>query len=84
VLSPHALVIGGGLARAGHTLLEAVTRHLAPLVLTPPRVALSRLAEDAVLSGALRIALDRVWEQSADSDPSVPPAAFHPTAARPR
>jgi predicted NBD/HSP70 family sugar kinase len=83
VLSPHALVIGGGLARAGDTLLQAVTRHLGPLVLTPPRVELSKLAEDAVLSGALRIALDRVWEESADSDPSVPPA-FAPAAARPR
>jgi predicted NBD/HSP70 family sugar kinase len=81
VLSPHALVIGGGLARAGELLLEAVSRHLEPLVLTLPRVALSGLAEDAVLSGAVRVALDQVWEGSGSFDVPSPSGSARGTAA---
>lgn len=61
VLSPHAIVISGGVARAGEVLVAAIRRHLADLTLTPPRVELSELAENTVLTGALRMALDRVW-----------------------
>jgi predicted NBD/HSP70 family sugar kinase len=61
VLSPDAIVIGGGVARAGDVLLAAVRRHLAELTLTPPSVELSELAENTVLTGALRMALDHVW-----------------------
>lgn len=61
VLSPDAIVIGGGVARAGDVLLAAVRRHLSALTLTPPSVELSELAEHTVLTGALRMALDHVW-----------------------
>lgn len=63
VLSPDAVVIGGGVARAGEVLLAAVRRHLAELTLTPPRVELSALAEDTVLTGALHLALDHIWHE---------------------
>lgn len=63
VLSPDAIVIGGGVAHAGDVLLAAVRRHLAELTLTPPSVQLSALAEHTVLTGALRLALDHVWRQ---------------------
>jgi len=63
VLSPDAIVIGGGVARAGDVLLAAVRRHLTDLTLTPPSVELSDLAEHTVLTGALRLALDHVWHQ---------------------
>jgi predicted NBD/HSP70 family sugar kinase len=63
VLSPDAVVIGGGVARAGDVLLAAVRRHLDELTLTPPRVELSDLAEHTVLTGALRMALDHVWRE---------------------
>jgi predicted NBD/HSP70 family sugar kinase len=63
VLSPDAVIIGGGVARAGEVLLAAVRRHLAELTLTPPKVELSALAEDTVLTGALRLALDHVWHE---------------------
>lgn len=63
VLSPDTVIIGGGVARAGEVLLAAVRRHLAELTLTPPRVELSALAEDTVLTGALRLALDHVWHE---------------------
>ncbi|KAB2379339.1 ROK family transcriptional regulator [Actinomadura montaniterrae] len=61
VLAPDAVVIGGGVARAGSVLLTAITRHLGRLTLTPPVVEFSGLAEDTVLTGALRLALDEVW-----------------------
>ncbi|MBB4905833.1 ROK family transcriptional regulator [Actinophytocola algeriensis] len=63
VLSPHAIVISGGVARAGAVLLDAIRRHLEDLTLTPPALELSDLAEHTVLTGALRMALDRVWRQ---------------------
>ncbi|MEV1177557.1 ROK family protein, partial [Nonomuraea sp. NPDC049784] len=64
VLSPHAIVIGGGIARAGAVLLDAIARHLEDLTLTPPSVELSELAEGAVLSGAIQMALDEVWRDT--------------------
>ncbi|WUI01229.1 ROK family protein [Spirillospora sp. NBC_00431] len=63
VLDPDAVVIGGGVARAGPVLLTAITRHLAELTLNPPAVEFSGLAEDTVLTGALRLALDEVWRR---------------------
>ncbi|TDD86674.1 ROK family transcriptional regulator [Actinomadura darangshiensis] len=63
VLDPDAIVIGGGVARAGSVLLAAVNRHLADLTLNPPAVELSGLAEDTVLTGALRLALDEFWRR---------------------
>ncbi|GAA3223259.1 ROK family transcriptional regulator [Nonomuraea helvata] len=64
VLSPHAIVIGGGIARAGAVLLDAIARHLEDLTLTPPSVELSELAEGTVLTGATQMALDEVWRDT--------------------
>ncbi|TYC23381.1 ROK family protein [Micromonospora sp. MP36] len=61
VLSPHTMVISGGIARAGSVLRDAVARHLDRLTLTSLNVELSGLAEETVLTGALRMALDEVW-----------------------
>ncbi|MFI0479051.1 ROK family protein [Actinomadura sp. 9N215] len=63
VLDPDAVVIGGGVAHAGPVLLTAITRRLAELTLSPPAVEFSGLAEDTVLTGALRLALDEVWRR---------------------
>lgn len=63
VLAPDAVVIGGGVARAGSVLVTAISRHLTDLTLTPPTLGISGLAEDTVLTGALRLALDEVWHQ---------------------
>ncbi|MFE7234638.1 ROK family transcriptional regulator [Streptomyces sp. NPDC001231] len=60
VLDPDLLVIGGGLSRAGRVVLDAVTRHLRPLTLVPTPIELSRLGDDAVVMGAVRLALDDV------------------------
>ncbi|MEV6153462.1 ROK family transcriptional regulator [Nonomuraea sp. NPDC052129] len=64
VLSPHVIVIGGGIARAGAVLLDAIARHLEDLTLTPPSVELSELAEGTVLTGAIQMALDEVWRNT--------------------
>jgi predicted NBD/HSP70 family sugar kinase len=60
MLDPAEVIIGGGVSRAGPTLLTAVERHLRPRVLTWPRLALSDLGGDAVALGAVRRALDHL------------------------
>ncbi|WP_328468759.1 ROK family transcriptional regulator [Streptomyces sp. NBC_00448] len=60
-LAPGAVVIGGGVARAGPVLADAIAAHLAERVLVCPRVSLSALAEDAVVSGAIQLCTDEVW-----------------------
>ncbi|SHN29685.1 ROK family transcriptional regulator [Cryptosporangium aurantiacum] len=60
VLDPREVIIGGGLSRAGETLLAAIERHLRPRILTSPRLVLSDLGSDAVALGAVRRALDHV------------------------
>ncbi|HEX2809860.1 MAG TPA: ROK family transcriptional regulator [Kineosporiaceae bacterium] len=63
VLDPREVIIGGGVSRAGGTLLEAIERHLRPRVLAWPRLALSDLGGDAVALGAVRRALDHLEER---------------------
>lgn len=60
-LDPDTVVVGGGIARAGEGLRVAIARNLAPLVLFPPVVELSTLAENAVVTGAVQIALQEAW-----------------------
>lgn len=60
-VDPDRVVIGGGIARAGEGLRSAIARSLAPLVLFPPTVELSTLAENAVVTGAVEIALEQAW-----------------------
>lgn len=62
-LNPDSLVIGGGIARAGDQLARSIQRHLDDLTLHSPRVELSTLAQDAVVTGALRVAHDDLWER---------------------
>jgi len=60
-IDPDAVVIGGGIARAGKQLPDAIERHLKELTLTTPSVELSPLAQDSVVTGALQVALADVW-----------------------
>src|SRR5262249_4298729 len=66
VLDPEEIIIGGGVSRAGDTLLTAIERHLRPRALTWPRLALSDLGGDAVALGAVRRALDHVEDRLLD------------------
>lgn len=59
-LDPDVLVIGGGISRAGPRILDTVDGHLRRLVLTPTPLRLSALGEDAVVTGAVRHALNEV------------------------
>ncbi|GAA1374659.1 ROK family transcriptional regulator [Streptomyces beijiangensis] len=63
LLDPGRVVIGGGVTRAGDTLLEPVRRHLALHTLTPVQVSASTLGERAVAIGAVRHALDVAEER---------------------
>ena len=62
VLDPQAVIVGGGLSRAGQTLLHPLERELAELVPIPPRIVLSDLGEEAVAYGAVRLAVLNVEE----------------------
>jgi predicted NBD/HSP70 family sugar kinase len=66
VLNPEAVIIGGGVTRAGERLLEPLTRRIPELVPVPPRVLLSTLGEDAVALGAVRLAVQAVEERLFD------------------
>ncbi|MFD7713262.1 ROK family protein [Streptomyces sp. NPDC059785] len=61
-LDPELVVIGGWAAGLDG-VLEPLRKELARYCLRPPKVALSRLGEAAIATGALRLALDHVEEQ---------------------
>ena len=60
LLNPELVVIGGDLAHAGSAIIEPVRRQLESICPIPPSVAVSQLGEDAILLGAIRVALDIV------------------------
>jgi predicted NBD/HSP70 family sugar kinase len=68
VLDPELVILGGGIGRNGDLLLEPIERELRQLLPFRPRVVVSALGEDAVLRGAVAIALevtrDRVFARS--------------------
>ncbi|WP_210408272.1 ROK family transcriptional regulator [Allokutzneria sp. NRRL B-24872] len=57
-VDPELVVLGGFLADCGPALLDELAARVPGLCLTPPRLMLSELADDAVALGALRVALD--------------------------
>ncbi|WP_269857280.1 ROK family transcriptional regulator [Streptomyces sp. RPT161] len=61
-LDPELVVLGGWAAGLDG-VLEPLRDELARYCLRPPKVALSSLGEEAVATGALRLALDHVEEQ---------------------
>ncbi|MGW4564248.1 ROK family protein [Streptomyces sp. NPDC004561] len=58
VLDPDLVVLGGGVGHSVDLLLRPVHEHLRALTPLRPRIAPSRLGEDAVLLGAVATALD--------------------------
>ncbi|RSN11539.1 transcriptional regulator [Nonomuraea sp. WAC 01424] len=67
-VDPDLVVVGGGVSRSGDVLMEPLRRHLDPLCLEPPAVAISTLADQAVVLGAVRHALNHVDELLYDVD----------------
>lgn len=60
VLDPEAVIVGGGVSRAGEPLREPLERRLRRLVPVVPRVVLSTLGEESVALGAVRRAVQAV------------------------
>jgi predicted NBD/HSP70 family sugar kinase len=60
VLDPSTVIVGGGLSRAGARLLVPLEERIRRLVPVPPKVVLSRLGDEAVALGGVRLALRRV------------------------
>ncbi|MFI5608741.1 ROK family transcriptional regulator [Amycolatopsis sp. NPDC051903] len=59
LLDPELVVISGAVAAAGEALATPIRSHLATLGVAAPRVAASPLREQAVITGAVRLALER-------------------------
>jgi len=77
VLDPELVILGGGIgAGAGDVLLGPIQAHLAVVSPFAPRLAISSLGSDAVVSGAsalgLRLALDRIFDRAASVVSEVP------------
>ena len=60
LLNPELVVIGGGVAGAGDLIVPGLERRLPELTESPPRLAASELGDRAVITGAIRLALDAV------------------------
>jgi predicted NBD/HSP70 family sugar kinase len=61
MLDPELVVISGAVADHGDLFLDRIRRRLLPdLIDTPPRVAMGALGDQAVVVGAVRMALDHV------------------------
>src|SRR5665647_2066636 len=63
-----------GIASAGGWLRQAISTHLFNLTLVAAVVELSRLGQDAVLTGAVHLALDHEWERGSTSGGDTRPA----------
>ena len=59
-LDPELLIVGGGMSGVGDLLKTTLESQLATLVMFPPRVQLSTLGDEAVVTGAIRQSLDYV------------------------
>jgi predicted NBD/HSP70 family sugar kinase len=63
VLDPELVVLGGGIGRNGDLLIAPMERRLRKLLrMPPPPLVVSALGDDAVVLGALAIALARARE----------------------
>lgn len=76
-LDPEMIVVGGPLVGAGAPLVDALRRHVPPLCLSPVRIEASRLGDEAIGLGAVRLALDRIDEDLFRVDRA--PAAAEPS-----
>jgi predicted NBD/HSP70 family sugar kinase len=63
VVDPELVILGGGIGRNGDLLLEPIEHELRRLLPFRPRVVVSALGEEAVLQGAIAIALEIARER---------------------
>ncbi|MFF8444124.1 ROK family protein [Streptomyces californicus] len=71
-VDPDLVVLGGGVSRSADVLMEPLRRHLDPLCLEPPALAISGLGDQAVVTGAVRHALNHVDARLYDVDAPLP------------
>lgn len=60
LLNPELVVVGGGVAGSGDLIVPGLEERLPALTEAPPRVVASELGDHAVVTGAVRVALDAV------------------------
>jgi predicted NBD/HSP70 family sugar kinase len=60
LLNPELVVIGGGVAGAGDLIVPGLEERLPALTEAPPKLAASELGDHAVVTGAVRVALDAI------------------------
>jgi predicted NBD/HSP70 family sugar kinase len=77
-IDPELVVLGGGFSHAADLLVPRLESLLAGTCVHTPRLAASGLGDDAVVYGALRLALDTVNQRMASLDSASPliPAAI--------
>lgn len=63
IVDPELVVLGGGVGRSADLLLEPIERELRQLLPFRPKVAVSALGEDAVVQGAVAVALEAARER---------------------
>jgi predicted NBD/HSP70 family sugar kinase len=72
VVDPELVIVGGGIGHNGDLLIEPMKRELHRLSPFSPRIAESALGEDAVLQGAVAVAVaaaqDRLFTRAAGSE----------------
>lgn len=67
-VDPEMIVLGGGLASAGDLLLPRLEKHIGDVCVRTPRLAASTVGQEAVVLGAVRLALgaaDEALQQQA-------------------
>ena len=63
VLDPELVILGGGIGRNGDLLIDPIERELRQMLPFRPKIAVSALGDDAVLQGAVAIALEAARER---------------------
>ncbi len=70
LLNPELLVIGGAVAAAADVLIGPIARRLPDYTSTPPRLVATSLADQGVVLGATRLALDHLESRMFDVFPA--------------
>jgi len=81
LLNPEMIVLGGGLTRSDDLLLEPIRERVYRVVPSKPRIVLSQLGDDAVLRGAIALAIrdtrediyiqgNAAWQAGYEAQPS--------------
>lgn len=73
-LDPHMVVLGGGFSRSADLLLDPLRKELDRRCIRTPEVLSSTLADEAVVLGAVRLALDHLDGRILGSDAPAPAA----------